>query len=113
MVVSVAATRFGRKPARAMPPRLTPGSASFSHTAQGAPEPIPSRTVIWSIPLWSRRVRTITILETTDGWSVLDGDDVLLVESREARSFQAALDHSSRLFEAGEPSQVVLSRLDS
>lgn len=58
-------------------------------------------------------MRTIEVNQTEAGWEVTCDQRVLYTDVAEQRSFQAALDHGSRLFDEGVRAQIVLHRLEN
>ena len=57
-------------------------------------------------------MRTIEVTETEAGWEVTCDHEVVFTDSAEQRSFQAALDYGSRLFDEGVRAEIVLHRLN-
>ncbi|MBI1683093.1 hypothetical protein [Caulobacter hibisci] len=58
-------------------------------------------------------MRTIEVTETEAGWEVTCDQRVLFNDLPEQRSFQAALDYGSRLFDEGVRAEIVLHRLEA
>lgn len=58
-------------------------------------------------------MRTIEVSQTEAGWEVTCERRVLFSDVGEARSFQAALDYGSQLFDQGVQAEIVLRRLDA
>ncbi|GEM_PF-1100443 len=58
-------------------------------------------------------MRTIEVTETEAGWEVTCDRQVLYTDLAEQRSFQAALDYGSRLFDEGVRAEIVLHRLEA
>ena len=56
-------------------------------------------------------MQTLVVVETGDGWRVERDGHVIFKAPAEERCFQHALDTSSRLFEDGVRTEVVLRRL--
>ncbi|WP_158285987.1 MULTISPECIES: hypothetical protein [unclassified Caulobacter] len=58
-------------------------------------------------------MRMIEVTQTEAGWEVTCDRQVIHTDLAEQRSFQAALDYGSRLFDEGVRAEIVLHRLEA